>query len=84
MDSSGEVDGVEDVPHDLTPIIDVVVGTTSISFARQDGNDIDHFKMTLTAAGAELMLVLSDAEREELAKAGIATPKPFHLKKINP
>ena len=84
VDSSGEVDSVEDVPHDLTPIIDVVVGPTSISFARTDGNDIDHFKMTLTSTGAELTLVLSDAERDELAKAGTAAPKPLRLKKLQP
>ena len=61
-----------------------MVEPTSISFARQDGNDMNHFKMTLTAAETELMLVLSDAEREELAKAGIAAPDPFHLKRIIP
>ena len=84
VDSTGEVDSAEDAPHDLTPIIDLVVEPTSISFARQDGNDIDHFKMTLTVEGADLTLVLSDAEREELAKAGIAAPKPLHLKRIKP
>jgi len=79
VNADGEVDSAEPAPATLTPIFDLVAKPADLSFARQDGTDIDNFRMTLTATGADLTLLLDEAQRQELTRAGVPTPKPLRL-----
>jgi len=64
---------------------EVVVSGRTAAFARRDGDDIDHFEFVLLDDGsAELRFIPSAADREELAAQGIATPRPFRVRKVQP
>ena len=73
----------ESAPRELTPIFDLAVRDSTLSFSRKEGHDTDRFEMRLLGAeAAELRFLLSDADRSELAASGVAMPKPIRLKRI--
>lgn len=81
-DAKGEINKVEIAPRESTPLFDVKVRESVLSFSRKDGNDTDHFEMRLGDKGAaELRFLLSETDLKELAAAGISAPKPIGLKK---
>jgi len=83
VDAQGEVNKADPAPRELTTIFDVTQRTTSIAFSHKDGNDTDHFEMRLVGTeAAELLFILTDEDRKELAADGIPAPKPFRLKKV--
>ena len=83
VDAQGEVNKAEPAPRELKTIFDVTLRTTSIAFSHKDGNDTDHFEMRLVGnEAAELLLILTDEDRKELAADGLPAPKPFRLKKV--
>ncbi len=83
VDAQGQVNKAEPAPRELTTIFDVTLRTTSIAFSHKDGNDTDHFEMRLVGnEAAELLVILTDEDRKELAADGIPAPKPFRLKKV--
>jgi hypothetical protein len=48
-----------------------------------DGDDTDHFELRLIdASAAELRFLLSDGDRQELARQGIPEFKPVRLKRV--
>ena len=82
LDSQGEVEAVLKAATDFTPIFDVVLRDGMLSFARKDGDDTDRFEMRLAAnETAQLTFAPSEADREELVRAGVPLPKPIRLKK---
>ena len=83
VDAQGQVSKAEPAPRELTTIFDVTLRMTSIAFSRKNGNDTDHFEMRLVGnEAAELLFMLTDEDRKELAADGIPAPKPFRLKKV--
>lgn len=83
VDDNGDVMEVTAVPPTLTPLSEVVIKGTSLSFMRPEGTDAEHFRLTVLGADqAELLMLPSDELLEELKEAGIAVPKPFRLHKI--
>ena len=83
LDAQGQVIKAEPAPRELTTIFDVTLRTTSIAFSHKNGNDTDHFEMRLVGnEAAELLFILSDEDRKELAADGLPAPKPFRLKKV--
>lgn len=85
VDAQGQVNKAEPAPRELTTIFDVTLRTTSIAFSRKNGNDTDHFEMRLAGnEAAELLFILTEEDRKELAADGIPVPKPFRLKKVAP
>jgi hypothetical protein len=83
VDAQGEVNKAEAAPREFAPIFDVTLRTTSIAFSRKNDNDTDHFEMRLVGnEAAELLFILTDEDRKELAADGIPAPKPFRLKKV--
>ena len=82
VDSQGAVDQVTRTPAEGTPIFDITLRDSLLSFSRKDGDDTDHFEMRLVGSAAELRFVLTEADRRDLAEQGIPLPKPFPLRKI--
>jgi hypothetical protein len=80
LDKTGALKTVTLAPEPLTPIADVKVVGSVVTFAHKDGDDTDHFRLTVLDKGtAELTLILSDEDRRELAESGISEFKPIRL-----
>lgn len=78
-----EVVEVGPLPATLTPLIDVMVGDSSLSFAIREGNDADHFQLKMVGVDqAELTFSLSEDVIEELKDEGLPMPGPIRLHKI--
>jgi hypothetical protein len=84
VDAEGRVKAARQAPDRLTPIFDVAVRDSVVSFSRQDGNDTDRFEMRLGAGDAELRFILDDETLKDLKDGGIPPPKPVRLKKVTP
>jgi hypothetical protein len=83
VDSEGRVKAAKDAPDRLTPIFDVVVKDSRLSFLHKDGHDTDRFEMHLgTSDQAELQFVPDEDMLKELKEAGIPVPKPVALKRV--
>ena len=83
FDDNGDVLEAAPVPSTLTPLIDVTVNGSSLSFAIHEGNDTDHFRLTVVGVDqAELAFILSEEILEELKDEGLPVPKPIRLHKI--
>jgi hypothetical protein len=83
VDGQGQVIKAEAAPRELTPIFDVTLRITGLSFARKDVNDSDRFQMRLLDnETAELLYIPSEEDRKELAAEGIAVPKPIRLRRL--
>ena len=82
LEKDGELKTVGPAPATLTPIGNVSVKNSVLSFTRKDGEDLDHFEMRITGPGAaELRLILTEADVKEFAAEGIPAPKPIKLKR---
>lgn len=85
IDAKGLVTKAQAAPRDLTPVQDVVVRETHVSFSRRDVSEMDRFELRLAGADAvDLLFLPSDADRQELEASGLAAPKPIRLKKVGP
>jgi hypothetical protein len=82
LDAAGEVKMAESVPTRLSPIFDVVVRDSVVSFIHKDDHDTDHFEIRRVGDGAELRFLPSDEDRRELAAAGVPMLKPIRLKRV--
>jgi hypothetical protein len=83
FDRQGQVRKAEAPSRPSTPIIDVSLRITGISFSHKDGNDTDRFEMRLVdRETAELLFIPTDEDRKELAAAGIGDLKPIRLKRV--
>jgi hypothetical protein len=84
VDSQGEVRTALAAPEELSPVFDVVLRDSMLSFSRKDVNDTDHFELKLVGDRAELRFIPSDADRAELAAMGVPVPKPIRLTRMVP
>ena len=84
VDAEGRIKAARPAPDRLTPILDVAVRDSVVSFSRKDGNDTDRFEMRLSGGEAELRFILDEETLKELTDEGIPPPKPVRLKKIIP
>jgi hypothetical protein len=85
FDARGEVEIVQSELSAVSALIDVTFQSGALAFSRRDGNDIDHFEMNvLDDHAAELRIVLSDADRRELANNGVPILKPIRLTRVTP
>ncbi len=81
-DKSGAVKTAAAAPSLMTPIRDVKVTGSVVTFVHKDGTDLDRFRLNVLSNGtAELTFLPTDAERRELAASGTATIKPITLTK---
>lgn len=84
VDAQGQVSKVAAAPREFRPLVEIVRGQSRLSFASKDGKSLDHFEMRLLRPdAAELLFILSDEDKKELAAEGSPLPKPFRLKKIS-
>jgi hypothetical protein len=84
VDAQGQVAKAEAAPGEFRPLVEIVRGQSRLSFASKDGKSLDHFEMRLLGPDvAELLFILSDEDKKELAAEGNPLPKPFRLKKIS-
>jgi len=82
VDKAGAVRRVGDPPPDLKPISQVAQRASIITFAVAGGDEPDRFEFKLIETGrAELTLLLSDEDREDLKAEGIPIPRPIRLTK---
>ena len=82
LDAQGLVRRADEAPPDLTPIFDVTLRGSNVTFSRKDVDDADQFLLRVLDTGdADLELLLTDEDREELAASGVPIPKPIHLTK---
>ena len=82
VDNKGAVSRVAEAPRTLAPIFDVARRDALILFSRKDGESVDRFELkAIDATHAELRLLLSDADRRDLAAIGVPAPKPITLTK---
>ena len=83
VDKTGVVTKAEAMPPDLTPLVDVVIRESHVSFGRKDVTEIDRFELRLVGAdAADLTFIPTDADRKEFEAAGLTVPKPIRLKKL--
>ena len=84
FDKNGDVDeAAAPASMTMTPLLEVTLDGTTLSFATQEGNDTDHFRLTVVGADqAELAFILSKEMLEELKDEGIPALKPIRLRKI--
>ena len=82
IDSQGAVRRADESPRALTPIFDVKLRASLVTFSRKDGASTDRFEFRLLEDGhAELQFLLNEVDRKEIAAGGIPTPKPIRLTK---
>jgi hypothetical protein len=82
VDAEGRVKAARPAPDRLTPIFDVAVRNSVVSFSRKNGNDTDRFEMRLSGSEAELRFILDEEALKEVTDEGIPPPKPVPLKRV--
>ena len=84
LDAQGEIAKASPAPPEFRAIFDVVRRGSRLSFRCRDRNDVDQFELEVTGAdAATLVLLVSEADKKELAASGIGVPKPIRLKRIS-
>jgi hypothetical protein len=82
VDREGLVRRAEAAPANLTPIFDVTMHGSTMTFSTKDGNDTDRFELRLIEnATADLHVLVSDDARRQFAAEGVTLPKPIRLTK---
>ena len=82
FDKTGAVGKAGDPPPVLKPIVPVAQKAGVVAFLVESSEDPDRFEFRLIdASRAELRLVLSEDQRDELAEMGIPALKPIPLRK---
>jgi hypothetical protein len=83
VDNTGVVDRADEASTTHIPIADAAIAGDVLSFTRREGNEPDHFRVRLTGdRSAELTIVISDDDLEDLKDAGVPAPKPIRLRKL--
>ena len=69
-------------PPNLTPILDATLKGSTVTFSIKEGNDTDQFELRLLEnADADLLILVNEEDRKELAADGVPSPKPIRLTK---
>jgi hypothetical protein len=85
VDDQGGLRDVGEAPATATPIFDVVQKSSSLTFARKDGDDTDRFEFRVLPDGrGELQLAPTEEFRREMAANGIPMPKPIAMTRHTP
>lgn len=84
FDNNGDVvEAAARLTPTMTPLLEVTVEGSSVSFATHEGNDTDHFRLTVVGADqAELTFIWTEELLAELKDEGIPVPKPFRLRRL--
>jgi hypothetical protein len=84
FDSNGDViEAAAPRSMTMTPLLEVTVDGSSVAFATHEGNDTDHFRLTVVGADqAELTFIWTEELLAELKDEGIPMPKPFRLRRL--
>ena len=83
MDANGNVDAVIPGAGHTAPVFDIAVRDGVLSFAVKDGDDTDRFEVRLVDGRATLTMVIDDTFRAELAREGIAAPRPITMTRVS-
>lgn len=84
VDANGDVDAlIPDAGH-TSAIFDVALRDGVLSFSAKDEDDTDRFELRLVDGRAMLTLVVDAAFQAELAREGIAAPRPITLTRRSP
>ena len=82
IDSQGIVKSADAAPLSLIHIFGATRKGSTVTFFMKDGNDTDQFELRLLENGdADLLFLLNDEDRKELAAEGVPPPKPIRLTK---
>ena len=80
VDEEGNVDNATPASPTLGRMLHVQWSNQVLSFAVGDGDDADQFELRLVDTNhAELTLIISEDQRQELAAEHIPLPRPFRL-----
>lgn len=80
VDKQGNVDAVSEAESTLKPMLNVRRSGDVLSFAYPDGDEPTRFELRLIDTNtAELRMLISEEDRQELAADGIPLPRPFRL-----
>jgi hypothetical protein len=82
VDARGEVNRVSEEMQGAAPLLNLRATNAVLSFSRKDGNDTNRFELRVTGTdAAELMPVLTEMDRRELAENNTPPIKALHLKR---
>src|SRR5688572_13196433 len=82
LDKTGAVSRADAAPRELQPISEVQQRGAIVTFSVAGTDEPDRFELRLMGPRhAELRLLVSDEDREELAAEGIPAPRPIPLTK---
>ena len=82
VDRQGAVKTADAAPPNLTPILDATLKGSTVTFSIKEGNDTDQFELRLLEnADADLLILVNEEDRKELAADGVPSPKPIRLTK---
>ena len=82
VDRQGAVKAADAAPPNLTPILDATLKGSTVTFSIKEGNDTDQFELRLLEnADADLLILVNEEDRKELAADGVPSPKPIRLTK---
>lgn len=83
VDQHGVVRRADAAPPNLTPIFDVTLKESTVTFFTKAQNDTDQFEIRLIDhENAELHFLLNDEDRRNLADSGVLPPKPIRLTRV--
>ena len=82
LDTEGRVKAAKAAPNRFTPIFDVVMRDSTVSFSIKEGKSTDRFEMRLSDGEAELRYLPDEDNLKELKDSGIPAPKPVRLKRV--
>ena len=82
IDAQGNVDAVTEAPSTLTRMLDVRWNGAVLSFSVSTGDDVRRFELRLIDGNTgELTPIITEEQRQDLARDGIPLPKPFRVTK---
>lgn len=82
LNDRGAARRVDATPPGLKPISDVTQRGSTLMFSLKEGDEPDRFELRLVEGGrAELHILLSEDDLEELKESGIPAPRPILLTK---
>ena len=82
IDPQGMVKRAAAAPPNLKPIFGATRKGATVTFFMKDGNDTEQFELRLLEnREADLLFVLNEEDRKEIAAEGVPPPKPIRLTK---
>jgi hypothetical protein len=82
VDSDGKLDVVIEEATVFTPIFDVVLRDSVLSFTKENDGTPDQYELRVSGDTAKLSFLITDKFREELKASGMGPPQPVTFKRI--